>query len=41
MAHTGHIVEEGYALYAAKGGAVFDGDLVAGFDSSIYLPQIE
>ena len=41
MAHTGHIVKEGYALYAAKGGAVFNGDLVAGFDCRVYLFQVE
>lgn len=41
MAHAWHVVEEGYAFHVAQGVAVFDGDLVSGFDCSVYLLQVE
>lgn len=41
MAHAGHVVKEGYAFDVTKGGAVFNGDLVAGFYCRVNLFQVE
>ena len=41
MAHSGHVVEEGYAFHVAQGGAVFDGDLMTGFNCGVHLAQVE